>query len=64
MPKPARKQPPQQPQQPTPAQQQARDELIERELDEALKDTFPASDPVAVDTHGPQRPTGKPKRGR
>ena len=26
------------------------DEQIERELDEALKETFPASDPVAVDT--------------
>ncbi|WER48296.1 hypothetical protein CupriaWKF_26240 [Cupriavidus sp. WKF15] len=26
------------------------DEQIERELDEALEETFPASDPVAVDT--------------
>ncbi|WP_427306683.1 hypothetical protein [Cupriavidus sp. H39] len=52
-----------QPQPRTPAQQQSRDELIERELDEALKDTFPASDPVAVDTDGPRRP-GKPKPGK
>lgn len=26
------------------------DEQIDHELDEALKETFPASDPVAVDT--------------
>ncbi len=33
------------------------DEQIDRELDEALKETFPASDPVAVDTEvlRPQR---------
>lgn len=41
---------------PKPAQQPSSDELIERELDEALKQTFPASDPVAVDTDVPRRP--------
>ena len=38
-----------------------KDELIERELDEALKETFPASDPIAVDTEAPD-PAKKPKR--
>jgi hypothetical protein len=37
-----------------------KDELIERELDEALKETFPASDPIAVDTEAPD-PARKPK---
>lgn len=41
---------------PAPSEQQRKDELIERELDEALKETFPASDPVAVDTHVPHKP--------
>ena len=45
-----------------PAQQPSRDELIERELDEALQQTFPASDPVAVDPDVPRRP-GKSKPG-
>ncbi|MDK3023853.1 hypothetical protein QO239_14715 [Cupriavidus taiwanensis] len=60
MSKPAQKHPPQ-PR--TPAPQPSRDEQIERELDEALKDTFPASDPVAVDTDTPRRP-GKSKPGK
>ncbi|CAG9170848.1 hypothetical protein LMG23992_01853 [Cupriavidus laharis] len=34
------------------------DEQIERELDEALKETFPASDPIAVDTEA-SRPRQK-----
>ena len=36
-----------------------KDERIERELDEALKLTFPASDPIAVDAttpHPPRKP--------
>ncbi len=37
------------------------DEQRERELDEALRETFPASDPVAVDTEGP-RPQKQPSR--
>ncbi|SOZ38367.1 hypothetical protein [Cupriavidus neocaledonicus] len=60
MSKPAQKH---QPQPTKPAQQPSRDERIERELDEALKETFPASDPVAVDTDMPRRP-GKPKPGK
>ncbi|MCO4889762.1 hypothetical protein MKD50_10310 [Cupriavidus sp. WGtm5] len=60
MSKPAKKH---QPQPPKPAQQPSSDELIERELDEALKDTFPASDPVAVDTDVTRRP-GKSKPGK
>ena len=38
-----------------------KDEVIERELDEALKETFPASDPIAVDTEAPD-PSKKQKR--
>jgi hypothetical protein len=49
-------------QEPSPSEQQRKDELIERELDEALKETFPASDPVAVDTHMPRKPEPKPAR--
>ncbi|MFS8934257.1 hypothetical protein [Cupriavidus taiwanensis] len=60
MSKPAQKH---QPQPTKPAQQPSSDELIDRELDEALKDTFPASDPVAVDTDVPHRP-GKSKPGK
>jgi hypothetical protein len=29
------------------------DEILDAELDEALKETFPASDPIAVDTDVP-----------
>ncbi|MDX6010176.1 hypothetical protein [Cupriavidus necator] len=46
---------------PASSEQQRKDELIERELDEALKETFPASDPVAVDTHAPRKPGPEPK---
>lgn len=42
---------------PTPAEQKEQDDARERELDEGLKETFPASDPVAVDTHVHHRPT-------
>ncbi|CAG9175587.1 hypothetical protein [Cupriavidus pinatubonensis] len=38
-------------QQPKPA---PADQRIERELDEALKETFPASDPIAVDPDMPR----------
>jgi hypothetical protein len=31
------------------------DEILDAELDEALKETFPASDPIAVDTEVPGR---------
>ncbi len=34
----------------TPPSAQDRDAIIDRELDEALKESFPASDPIAVDT--------------
>lgn len=38
---------------------------IDRELDEALKETFPASDPVAVTTPGgPVEPGEDPKKKR
>lgn len=53
----------QQPKPTTPAQPPSRDERIERELDEALKETFPASDPIAVDTDVPRAP-GKSKPGK
>ena len=38
-----------------------KDEVIERQLDEALKETFPASDPIAVDTEAPD-PAKQSKR--
>ncbi|MFS8974721.1 hypothetical protein [Cupriavidus necator] len=46
---------------PVPAKQKQKDEALERELDEGLMETFPASDPVAVDTHQPH-PPGKGKQ--
>lgn len=38
----------------------------EQELDEALRETFPASDPIAVDYEVPHSPTrpGKPGTGK
>jgi hypothetical protein len=39
-----------------------KDERIERELDEALKLTFPASDPIAVDHDEPAPAKNMPKR--
>ncbi len=39
----------------------AREHGKDAELDRALKDTFPASDPVAAQT--PSKPGGKNKRG-
>lgn len=62
MSKPAQKHQPH-PQRQKPAPQPSRDERIERELDEALKETFPASDPVAIDTDVPRQP-GKSKPGK
>lgn len=41
---------------PTPNQDEApkrKDDILDAELDEALKETFPASDPIAVDTEVP-----------
>ena len=37
-----------------------KDEVIDRELDEALEETFPASDPIAVDRDvpDPKKPRG------
>ena len=36
---------------------------VERDLDKALEDTFPASDPVAITTPGgPVEPGGDPKK--
>ena len=39
----------------------SKDEVLDRELDEALKETFPASDPIAVD-HVVPEPAKPPKR--
>jgi hypothetical protein len=36
---------------------------VEQRLDEALADTFPASDPIAVDPAEPNRASGKQKAG-
>jgi hypothetical protein len=36
---------------------------VERRLDEALAETFPASDPIAVDPEEPKHPPAKPKAG-
>jgi len=38
-----------------------KDEAVDRELDEALEETFPASDSIAVDPDPPD-PAKKPKR--
>jgi hypothetical protein len=51
-------------QQPQPAGKKAKKSKreIDRELDEALKDTFPTSDPVAITTPGgPVEPGENPK---
>jgi hypothetical protein len=42
------------------AQQQA-ELTAEQRLDEALEETFPASDPIAVDTDEPNRAPARPK---
>ncbi|MFC4278383.1 hypothetical protein [Achromobacter aloeverae] len=34
----------------------AREQTVEQDLDEALKETFPASDPIAVDPEPRRRP--------
>jgi hypothetical protein len=39
-----------------------KDEAVERELDEALEETFPASDPIAVDPDPPDPAKKKPTR--
>jgi len=47
------------PPKPAPKQDEApkrRDDILEAELDEALQETFPASDPIAVDTEVPDPP--------
>jgi hypothetical protein len=36
---------------------------VERRLDEALAETFPASDPIAVDPDEPKRTPAKQKAG-
>lgn len=44
------------PPKPAPKQEEPtkrKDDILEAELDEALKETFPASDPIAVDTEVP-----------
>ena len=40
------------------------DDQIERDLDEALKETFPASDPVAVDAEVLRQQQKKPSRSK
>jgi hypothetical protein len=39
-----------------------KDEAVDRELDEALEETFPASDPIAVDPDPPVPDPEQPKR--
>jgi len=39
----------------------SRDDRVEKELDEALEETFPASDPVAVNTEVRQPPKPQPR---
>lgn len=34
----------------SPEQEQKKSDALDRELDQALEDTFPASDPIAVDS--------------
>lgn len=45
-----------------PAQRKSRDAVVENELDEALDETFPASDPIAV--HPEVKPPGKAKQDK
>ncbi|SDD51979.1 hypothetical protein SAMN05216345_110122 [Cupriavidus sp. YR651] len=40
----------------------SRDDMVEDELDEALRETFPASDPIAVDPNPRSAPDGDPAR--
>lgn len=49
MSKPAHTPEPRKPAKPPAAPPPAADETVERDLDEALRETFPASDPIAVD---------------
>jgi len=37
-------------------------ERLDELLDEGLKQTFPASDPVAVVQHAPEQPRAEPRR--
>ena len=39
-------------------------EHLEAQLDEALEETFPASDPIAVDTHSSNRASSVERRKR
>ncbi|ALS62028.1 hypothetical protein [Pandoraea norimbergensis] len=46
-------------------QQPHKEDAVERDLDEALEETFPASDPVSIDTSQPRRtPEPKPSTGK
>jgi nicotinate phosphoribosyltransferase len=50
------------PESPKPAPKDgAEKQRLDRELEEALEDTFPASDPVAISEPAAPEPTGKPK---
>jgi len=50
---------PQKDKQPAPKPQKTGEDLIENELDEALEETFPASDPIAVDSEVQRRPKNR-----
>jgi len=41
---------------------ESRKQRLERELEEGLEETFPASDPVAVTEPAPEHPKGKAKK--
>jgi hypothetical protein len=45
-----------------PRQSEADKKVLERELEEGLEDTFPASDPVAVTEPAPERPVERKKK--
>ncbi|WP_193752384.1 hypothetical protein [Cupriavidus sp. IDO] len=50
---------PQKDKQPAPKPQKSGEDIIENELDEALEETFPASDPIAVDSEVQRRPKNR-----
>ncbi|CAG9165723.1 hypothetical protein CURE108131_01555 [Cupriavidus respiraculi] len=58
MSKPAASQTPRQSRRPSDSAAPPERDALEDELDEALKDTFPASDPIAVDPDVPDRGRG------
>jgi hypothetical protein len=47
-----------------PAQGEGQEEKIQRQLDEALADSFPASDPVSIVTSQEEEDWGAPENGR